>query len=484
MIPRDGDGAILRAGRDPCSREWDPNMRACPTWLLALLAGCAPPAAAADAPVPTVVLPTHAGVGADTDALAARTGYQWLVDFGSERLIGVDAETLADWLNLEGSRAGPASIARDEIVVRDLVCTQHYPEPVVAVVGGYSLVRRPAALARVAGLGGMGGMPVPEDGVVARAVPPEAMAKARGSTDPEIDALVARVDADRWFSTVEALSAFNRNSFSPGLAQARDYILGRFDDAGLVTSSHDFTLGSSSCFPVPPPAQLQNPIGIKLGRVQPERWIVVGAHYDSRNSVRCDGSSNPQPGANDNASGCAGVIELARAFQAVATEKSIVFACFAGEEQGLVGAYAWVQSLADSGQLANVEHMINLDMIAHATSDLLETRIETTSAFQGEFARYRAAAATYAPELRLIEAGTQAYSDHWPFIARGIPAVFTWENGAGIYPHYHQSTDLPQNLLRPRQLAGGILKMDAAVLAGLAVLAEPPMFADGFEGAD
>ena len=57
-------------------------------------------------------------------------------------------------------------------------------------------------------------------------------------------------------------------------------------------------------------------------------------------------------------------------------------------------------------------------------------------------------------------------------------------HGAGIYPHYHQSTDLPQNLLRPRQLAGGILKMDAAVLAGIAVLAEPPMFANGFEGAD
>jgi hypothetical protein len=198
-------------------------------------------------------------------------------------------------------------------------------------------------------------------------------------------------DPERWFQTMSTLSTFNRNSFSPGLAQARDWILQRFGEAELAASSHDFMLSNTSCSPAPPPVQLQNPIGIKLGRVQPERWIVVGAHYDSRNSVRCDGSASPQPGANDNASGCAGVIELARAFQDIATEKSIVFACFAGEEQGLVGAYAWVQSLADSGQLANVEHMINLDMIAHATNDLLDTRIETTTAFQGEFARYRAA---------------------------------------------------------------------------------------------
>lgn len=441
-------------------------------------------ALAGAAPLPTVILDSARGLGADPAAIANAPGFVWQVQFGSEILVGVEPDALDTWLAEDGSRAGPTRLARDEIVVRDLVCTQHYPEPVVATVGGYSLVRRPAALAKVAGLGGMGGLPVPPDGVVARAVSPAEMAAARGSVLPDVAAVVARVDAERWFQTMSTLSTFNRNSFSPGLAQARDWILQRFGDAGLSASSHDFTLSVTNCSPAQPPVQLQNPIGIKLGRVQPERWIVVGAHYDSRNSGRCDGSVSAQPGANDNASGCAGVIELARVFQDIATEKSIVFACFAGEEQGLVGAYAWVQSLADSGQLANVEHMINLDMIAHATSDLLDTRIETISAFQGEFARYRAAAATYAPELRIIEAGTQAYSDHWPFIERGIPAVFTWENGASIYPHYHQSTDLPQNLLRPRALAGGILKMDAAVLSGLAVLTEGPMFEDGFEGTD
>jgi hypothetical protein len=58
--------------------------------------------------------------------------------------------------------------------------------------------------------------------------------------------------------------------------------------------------------------------------------------------------------------------------------------------------------------------------------------------------------------------------------------VFTWENGAGIYPHYHRATDTPANLLRGRELASGILKMDIAILAEeVGLLA--PLLRDGFE---
>ena len=62
-----------------------------------------------------------------------------------------------------------------------------------------------------------------------------------------------------------------------------------------------------------------------------------------------------------------------------------------------------------------------------------------------------------------------------------MPSAFTWENGAGIYPHYHESTDLPQNMTGARALAGGILKMDAAVLARQAGIYLDGYLADGFE---
>jgi hypothetical protein len=430
------------------------------------------------APSASVILPSAEPGSAAEAALDARLkAARWRISFGSEWLVGVDAAALDGWLSLPDARPGPARIAPAEIVVRDLVCTQHTPEPIVAVVGGYSLARRPPALARVAGLGGLGGLPVPADGVVARRASRPVMAKG---SDPLTDDLISRIDSARWFGTLEQLAGFDRSSLGSGIHAAHDWILQRFTEAGLEASSHRFNLGSTSCAPAPGPA-LGNPIGFKRGHRQPQQWVVVGAHYDARNAALCDGGLNAQPGANDNASGCAGVIELARAFAQARTERSIVFACFAGEEQGLVGAYRYVDSLIASGQIADVVHMINLDMIAHATSDALFTRLETTSVHQAEFARYREAAARYAPELSLIEAGTQAYSDHWPFLRAGVPAMFTWENGVAIYPHYHQASDLPQNLQRAQALGRGILRMDAAVLAGLAGLIEPPLFEDGFE---
>jgi Zn-dependent M28 family amino/carboxypeptidase len=155
--------------------------------------------------------------------------------------------------------------------------------------------------------------------------------------------------------------------------------------------------------------------------------------------------------------------------------------CFAGEEQGLVGSRRYVEDLQQSGDIARVRYMINLDMLGYAVDDSLAARIETIPAFAGELARFAAAAATYAPELSpILSSQTQAYSDHWHFLAAGVPGAFTWENGAAIYPHYHRATDVPANLTRGRELARGILRMDVAILAAEAGLI-PRLFGDGFE---
>lgn len=319
-----------------------------PLLFSTLLAG---PGMAADrsTPLPTVVLDIHAVGESAVESLKQAQGVQWSAEFGNELLLGVEPDSLERWLDRDDARAGPPALAADELVVRDLVCGEHSPELVLDVVGGYSLVRRPAPLARAAGLAGMGGRPLPADGVVAWQVANRAQTGAKGSADPQVQALVDRVDAARWFRSVEDLSTFNRNSFNPELALAHDWILARFAEAGLATSSHSFQLGGAGCNPQRPTATLANPIGMRLGSTRPDEWIVIGAHYDARNTVLCDTSTQPQPGANDNASGCAGVIELARAFQGLRTERSLVFACFAGEEQGLVGARAWVSSLQASG---------------------------------------------------------------------------------------------------------------------------------------
>jgi hypothetical protein len=438
-------------------------------------------AAIAADPVPTVIVDIHAIGAAGVQVLKEDPSVRWSAEFGNELLLGVAPDSLPAWQLRQRVRAGIGTLAADEVWVRDHVCAHQALQPALGIVGGYEVLRMPASVVRYGQLSGMLGSALPHDGVVAREFANGDRPRAALGATPEVQAIVDAVDAERWFQTMSLLAAFNRNSFSAALGSARDWILSAFEGAQLTPSIFPYTLQNiTSCTPTPAPITIDNPIGSKPGTSLAHEWIVVGAHYDSRNSARCDGVANPQPGANDNASGCAGVIELARVFANVPTERSILFMCFSGEEQGLVGSQRYVQSLTTSGDIARVKHMINLDMIGFDPSGPLDARVDTNAANAALLSQYAAAAATYAPELNLIlSSTTSANTDHWYFLAAGVPAVFTWENGAAIYPHYHQATDIPANMTRARELAGGILKMDAAMLASVAGVG--PMFADGFE---
>lgn len=451
-------------------------------WLLVAALACGGQRClAADIPTPTVIVDVHALGAEKLDALKRTPSVIWTAEFGSELLIGVEAGAYPDWLQRERVRDGIGSLRPEELWIREHACPHVSQQPALAVIGGYEVLRQPPAAIRYALSTGAPGFALPADGVVSRELANQGGTKARMAEQPAVRAIVERVDAERWHATMSVLSSFDRNSFSPSLGQARDWILDSLGSLGLPTEVFSFQVPNGSCsVPAPPAVMAGNPIAIQWGEATPDEWVVVGAHYDSRNSGRCDGFVAAQPGANDNASGCAGVIELARVFANVPTRRTILYMCFAGEEQGLWGSRRYVESLQAAGLISRVRHMINLDMIGHAVSDALDARIETTSANQALIALYAGAAATYAPQLNLIAStSTGAYSDHWYFLSAGVPSMFTWENGATIYPHYHQATDLPGNMLRARELAGGILRMDAAVLAEVAGIG--PLFGDGFE---
>ncbi len=432
-------------------------------------------------PTPTVIVDI-AGIGASRLAeLKRETGVRWSAEFGQELLLGIEPGALRDWQARPGVRAGIGPAAPEELWVRGHVCAHQTQQPALSRVGGFELLRMPPGTLRHAALAGVAGHPLPADGVVSRELRNEATQKAVLGASPQVQALVNGIDAERWFQTMSLLAGYNRNSFSPALGPSRDWILSAFEGAGLDPSVFEYILsGGTGCTPAPPAVTIGNPIGVKAGVETPGEWVVVGAHYDSRNSVRCDGTANPQPGANDNASGCAGVIELARAFATVETRRSILFMCFSGEEQGLWGSRRYVESLQASGDIGRVVHMLNLDMIGFDAGGTLDAQIVTSNAQAAWAAQYAAAAGTYAPELNIINSTSVAgNSDYWYFLQAGVPAVFTWENGVAGYVHYHQSTDVPANMTRARELAGGILKMDVAVLADVAGLVA--LFRDGFE---
>lgn len=346
-------------------------------------------------------------------------------------------------------------------------------------------------------------LPFRENAVLARQVandPPRASLGA----DPGVQAIVDQIDPQRWLDTVTTLAAFetrpgtpdaeaNRNTggfdvgdpaYPGGIVAARDWIAQQLGDLGLAVSTPSFTVDRG--FPFPQPwwtVTAYNVLGRLEGTERPDEWYIVGAHYDARNSNNNDWLDDPAPGAEDNGSGCAGVIELARIFAANPPETTMLFMCYSGEEQGLHGSEAHADSLVAGGEASKVQGMFNLDMIGFTGDGELDCEVETTAIGQPLMDDLVTAAGTYT-SLVMVTSLSPCCSDHMPYLDSGMPAVLSIENDWNQYGGYHQSTDVVTNL--STDMGAEILRMNAAVLAQRtgAAPAGDDIFADGFESGD
>jgi aminopeptidase YwaD len=150
---------------------------------------------------------------------------------------------------------------------------------------------------------------------------------------------------------------------------------------------------------------------------------MVGAHLDSV----------PRgPGANDNASGSAAVLELARVFSGRPEQARLSFALFGAEEDGLIGSRRHVERLGVE-RAREYRAMLNLDMVA--VGDRFE--VGSTGERSRDLAR-RVTDAGSALGLRLGQFDARGSSDHAPFADAGVPAVMLhWRDD----PNYHKPTD-------------------------------------------
>jgi hypothetical protein len=151
-----------------------------------------------------------------------------------------------------------------------------------------------------------------------------------------------------------------------GIGAARDWIKSEFDEIA-ATSDGRMTVELQSFIQqpvprVPVPTRITNVMATLQGAdpQSADRVYVVGAHYDSRVTDVLNATSDA-PGANDDASGTAAVLELARVFAKRPTEATIVFVAFAGEEQGLLGSAHFAQ-LAQVEDW-NIQGVLNMDII-------------------------------------------------------------------------------------------------------------------------
>jgi hypothetical protein len=159
---------------------------------------------------------------------------------------------------------------------------------------------------------------------------------------------------------------------------------------------------------------------------QSDEYVIVGAHYDHLGRGNVDSLAPSQigqihPGADDNASGTAGVLELARllAPERGQLKRSILFMNFAGEELGLLGSAEWVKE--PTRPLGKAVAMINMDMIGRIKDDKVYIGgVGTGSTFKSILEQ----AQKEAPFKIEYSPGGYSSSDHTSFVAKKIPVLF------------------------------------------------------------
>ncbi|MCU0723267.1 MAG: M20/M25/M40 family metallo-hydrolase, partial [Planctomycetes bacterium] len=176
----------------------------------------------------------------------------------------------------------------------------------------------------------------------------------------------------------------------------------------------------------------------------PERkgeFVVVGAHYDHVGTgeygsrLGAAGRGKIHPGADDNASGTAAVLEIAEAAAGLAAKprRSLLFVAFSGEERGLLGSSAYVAGPARP--LDRTVAMLNLDMISRGPAR------SASVGFTGTWAKWdgilREAGAALGLRLETTKGGTGA-SDHAPFLQARIPCLMFF---SGLHEDYHTPGD-------------------------------------------
>ncbi|MCG3126895.1 MAG: hypothetical protein CHACPFDD_01750 [Phycisphaerae bacterium] len=198
---------------------------------------------------------------------------------------------------------------------------------------------------------------------------------------------------------------------------ARANIQSLFQSFGLTTTLESFRYNSVTYY---------NVVGVHTGTTAPSQVYIIGGHFDSVNN----------PGADDNASGVAGVIEAARLLSQWPSDATIRFIAFDREEQGLIGSDAYATAHAAD----DIRGMISMDMIAYRGSSGDRARIYGRTA-SNPLKNALSAALTSYGGLTVTLGGEFDASDHAPFEWQGFDACCLIEYAWSSNPNYHTQDD-------------------------------------------
>lgn len=307
---------------------------------------------------------------------------------------------------------------------------------------------------------------------------------ARDFHPPSIQTMVNLVDSNRIKEDLQWMEGVRHRSAGAVLLQAtKDSLTTRFQRLGLQSDIQSFPYGNYTG---------QNIIGKKFGKLRAQRVWINDAHFDS-----VIGS----PGADDNASGTVGMLEVARILSQFNFEESISFIGFDLEEAGLLGSISYVLNPPEHSQ--EISGVINLEMIGYysdlpnsqtlppgfdilfpAASDSVKAQEnkgnfitnvgnENSSALVSLF---KSSAQTWVPDLRVIDVITPGNgqitpdlrrSDHAPFWDAGFQALMITDGSEFRNSNYHTPGDLVSTL--DIHFLTNVVKTTVATLAAAAI---------------
>ena len=257
--------------------------------------------------------------------------------------------------------------------------------------------------------------------------------------NPQIRALMDSVSIDSIKSYIEHLSSYHTRRYdSRYIWDVQDWLIKRYKETdGIDTVMlHDF--------PVPyfEAGTADNILAVQWGAKTPQEFVICGAHYDSWNADGYDPDTIRSPGADDNASGVAGILETARLLSKCTFDRTIIYANWCAEEIGLVGSAAYAADCA--AQQMDIVAYFNLDMTGYLEegSDIhVHLMYTTQDSLLGDYAINLSH--TYFPDMP-IRQNWLAWgdSDYSSFNRNGYAAIHPFEDVHASSPFIHTRSDI------------------------------------------
>jgi hypothetical protein len=267
-----------------------------------------------------------------------------------------------------------------------------------------------------------------------------------------IQSLVTSISLSNYQSYLIRLTTFpTRHSLTSFFRDAITWATDQLNNFGYTTRLDQINLGTNKSYNVI--ADL-NGHGNGLRDI-----IIISAHLDSINSV--GGPDSKAPGADDNASGSAGLIEIARILASHNSIHDLRLILFGGEEEGLVGSRCYVNALPPS-ERSRIRAVINMDMIATLNTNIPTVLLEGASLSQTIIDNLATSASTYT-SLKVEQSLNPFASDHVSFIDVHIPAVLTIEGADRSNTNIHTANDTIDHI--NYDLALEIIRMNLATAA-------------------